>query len=48
MLSCIVVRKEQRTRVTVETSPTKHMVCLEDPDPHHCTALSEAEAHTLI
>ena len=48
MLCCIVVRKGQRTRITVETSPTKHMVCLEDPGPHHCTALSEAEAQALV
>ena len=39
MLCYIVVRKEQRTRITVETSPPKNMVGLGDPGPHHCTCL---------
>lgn len=44
MLCCIVVRKEQRTIITVENSPPNNILHLGILGPHQCTALSEVEA----
>jgi len=48
MLCCTVVRKEQRTCIVVDTSRLKSVVGLGDRGPHHCSALSEAEAQTVV